>query len=330
MSDDAGNWLIFNGEIYNYVELREIIGVENFRTKSDTEVILRAYQKWGISCLDHLRGMFAFALWDERQQQLFCARDRFGIKPFYYTQQSDRLYFASEVKGLLPFVSSIRTNVEALKEYLSFQFCFQGKTLFDEVSELLTRTLFAVQKRQSMPRCSAYWQVYYTLDFDHTENYFSDKIVQLFEDSVKVHCRSDVPIGAYVSGGLDSSIVASLASGQTSAPFMGFTGKFSVDAKFDESAYARDLAKHRNFDLHEVDITPEDFRDNIRKVIYHLDYPVAGPGSFPQYMVSQLAAKPASQGRARRAGRRRDLRRLRALPDRLFRAVHQGGDSTAR
>ena len=289
MTDDAGNWLIFNGEIYNYVELREIIGLEQFRTKSDTEVILRAYQKWGVSCLDHLRGMFAFALWDEQQQQLFCARDRFGIKPFYYTQQGDRLYFASEVKALLPFVRSIDTNVEALKEYLSFQFCFQGKTLFKDVAELQPgHSMICKNRKVSVQR---YWQVYYTLDFDHTENYFSDKIAKLFEDSIKVHCRSDVPIGSYVSGGLDSSIVASMACDQTSAPFMGFTGKFSQDAKFDESAYARDLARHRKFDLHEIDITPEDFRANIRKVIYHLDYPVAGPGSFPQYMVSQLASR---------------------------------------
>src|SRR5262249_1450136 len=136
MSDEAGNWLTFNGEIYNYLELRTILGAESFRTKSDTEVILRAYQKWGISCLEHLRGMFAFALCDERQQALFWARDGIGIKPFYYTQRQDHLYFASEVKALLPFVHSISTNLEALKEYLSFQFCFQGKTLFNEIAEL--------------------------------------------------------------------------------------------------------------------------------------------------------------------------------------------------
>ncbi len=289
MTDEAGNWLIFNGEIYNYIELREIIGAERFRTRSDTEVILRAYEKWGLSCLDYLRGMFAFALWDEQKQLLFCARDRFGIKPFYYTELQDRMYFASEVKALLPFVEAVRTNVEALKEYLSFQFCFQGKTLFDGVSELQPGH-FLTCKNGSIT-VQRYWQVYYNLDFDHTENFFSNRIASLFEDSIKVHCRSDVPIGAYVSGGLDSSIVASLACDQTPAAFKGFTGKFSIDPKFDESAYARDLARHRKFDLHEVDITPEDFRDNIRKVIYHLDYPVAGPGSFPQYMVSQLASK---------------------------------------
>ncbi|HZZ79167.1 MAG TPA: asparagine synthase (glutamine-hydrolyzing) [Gemmataceae bacterium] len=289
MTDEAGNWLIFNGEIYNYIELRESLGVDSFRTKSDTEVILRAYEKWGTDCLQHLRGMFSFALWDERKQQLFCARDRFGIKPFYYTQQRDRLYFASEVKALLPFLPSIRTNAEALKEYLSFQFCFQGKTLFDNVAELQPGHCLIV--KNGTVTVQRYWQVYYNLDFDHTEKYFSDQIVKLFEDSVKVHCRADVPIGAYVSGGLDSSIVASLACNHTSSTLFGFTGRFGVDPRYDESGYARDLAKHRGFQLYDVDITPEDFRENIRKVIYHLDYPVAGPGSFPQYMVSQLASK---------------------------------------
>jgi asparagine synthase (glutamine-hydrolysing) len=289
MTDEGENWLVFNGEIYNYIELRAILGEERFRTNSDTEVILRAYEKWGPTCLDHLRGMFAFALWDERQRMLFCARDRFGIKPFYFTQQQDRFYFASEVKALLPFVTSIKTNVEALKEYLSFQFCFQGKTLFNEISELQPGHYLICKNRAIT--IQRYWQVYYSLDFDHTESYFVGQISKLFQDSVKVHCRSDVPIGAYVSGGLDSGIVASMACDQTQSAFLGFTGKFSFDEKFDESAYARDLAKWRKFDLLEVDITPEDFRENIRRVIYHLDYPVAGPGSFPQYMVSQLASR---------------------------------------
>src|ERR1019366_4047471 len=112
-------------------------------------------------------------------------------------------------------------------------------------------------------KISRYWQVYHTLDFDHTENYFSDEIARRFEDSIKIHCRSDVPIGAYVSGGLDSSVVASMACNQSAAPFMGFTGKFSGDEKFDESRYARDLAQWRSFELHEVDITPEDFCNHI-------------------------------------------------------------------
>jgi asparagine synthase (glutamine-hydrolysing) len=291
MTDEAGNWLTFNGEIYNYLELRQELGEEQFRTRSDTEVILRAYRKWGPACLDKLRGMFAFALWDEASQTLFCARDRFGIKPFYYTQVGEVFYFASEVKALLPFVPDIETDREAFSDYLTFQLCLDGKTLFKNIRELQpAHSLVAARGRIRIQR---YWQVYYEIDFDHTEAHFERELSRLMIDSVDFHKRSDVPIGGYISGGLDSSIVACIATrdgGSGSSGFEGFTGKFSFDSRYDESRYARAVAKDRDFPLHEVDIGPQDFLDNIRKVIYHMDYPVAGPGSFPQYMVSKLAA----------------------------------------
>src|SRR5262245_51377841 len=210
MSDGGGNWLSFNGEIYNYIELRKELGEETFRTKSDSEVILRAYRRWGDACVEKLRGMFAFALWDEAKQRLFCARDRFGIKPFYYTQVGQVLYFASETKALLPFLPRIETDLHAFKDYLAFQLCLDGKTLFRDVRELLpAHTLVAgngaVQTRR-------YWQVYYRVDFTHTEMYFEQELCRLLVDAVDIHKRSDVPIGAYISGGLDSSIVACLAT----------------------------------------------------------------------------------------------------------------------
>ena len=289
MTDDAGNWITYNGEIYNYIELREELGPERFQTTSDTEVILRAYQKWGADCVKHLRGMFAFALWDEAEQRLFCARDRFGIKPLYYTEADGVLYCASEVKALLPFVPRIATDLDAFKDYLAFQFCLAGKTLFDGIRELLPGHLLVVER--GSVRVERYWEVHYDLDFDHTEKYFSEKLRLLLADSVCMHLRADVPVGAYLSGGLDSSIVASLASQVVGPAFKGFTGKFAIGPDYDVSRYARDLAGWRGFDLHEVDITADDFLDHIERVIYHLDYPVAGPGSFPQYMVSQLAAR---------------------------------------
>ncbi|HWP53287.1 MAG TPA: hypothetical protein VN476_04090, partial [Pyrinomonadaceae bacterium] len=137
MKDPAGNWITYNGEVYNYIELREELGAEDFQTTSDTEVVLAAYRRWGKDCVTHLRGMFAFALWDEARQELFCARDRFGIKPFYYATTGDSYYFASEVKALLPFVDKIETDVEGFKDYLAFQFCLAGKTLFKGIKELL-------------------------------------------------------------------------------------------------------------------------------------------------------------------------------------------------
>jgi asparagine synthase (glutamine-hydrolysing) len=138
---------------------------------------------------------------------------------------------------------------------------------------------------------SRYWQVYYDLDFDHTAKYFEEKIRQVLFDSLKIHLRSDVPVGCYLSGGLDSSIVASLARMQTEEKLLAFTGKFSMSEAYDESKYAREVAEWHGLELHELDITADDFLQNIRKIIYHMDYPVAGPGSFPQYMISGLAAK---------------------------------------
>lgn len=289
MADGSGNWLVFNGEIYNYVELREAIGVHNFRTSSDTEVILRAYAKWGENCLERFRGMFAFALWDEARGRLFCARDRFGIKPFYYCQVGHAMYFASEAKALLPFLERIQTDLAALKEYLAFQLCLDGKTLFRNVRELpCAHSLIAGANRIEVRR---YWQVYYEVDFKHTELYFREELTRLLRDSVEIHKRSDVPIGAYISGGLDSSLVACLAAGRGSPGFEGFTGKFSYGKQFDESPYACAVADSCGFPLHQVDIVPEDFTEHIARVIYHLDYPVAGPGSFPQFMVSRLASQ---------------------------------------
>lgn len=289
MRDRAGNWVTYNGEIYNYIELRAELGQENFVTTSDTEVILHAYQKWGMDCVNHLRGMFAFAIWDEANQRLFCARDRFGIKPFYYTIVGNTFYFASEAKTLLPFVERIETNLEGFKDYLTFQFCLAGKTLFKGIEELLPGHFLHITNGSI--KTGRYWEVFYNRDFDHTDEYFKRRIQELLAESVEIHLRSDVPVGAYLSGGLDSSAIASLAGQKYPDNLLGFTGKFSYGSGYDESHYARALAGWRHFELHEVDITVNDFIDNIRKVIYHLDYPVAGPGSFPQYIVSQLASQ---------------------------------------
>ncbi|MBX7066619.1 MAG: asparagine synthase (glutamine-hydrolyzing) [Parachlamydiales bacterium] len=292
MSDLFGNTICFNGEIYNYKELRQELSDYPFRTTSDTETILAAYRKWGFDCVNHLRGMFAFALWDESQQTLFCARDRFGIKPLYFTEIDGNFYFASEVKALIPFLPEIDTNREALQDYLVFQFCLGTKTLFKDIQEL--PPAYYLIAKGGERRLSKYWEVFYDLDFDHTPKYFEENLRHLIQESVHLHTRADVPIGGYISGGIDSSIIASIAARyqkEENLPFMGFTGKFSLGPEYDESRYARALSQFRDIPLHEVDISAQDFIDSIEKVIYHLDYPVAGPGSFPQYHVSKLAAK---------------------------------------
>lgn len=291
MSDDSGNWIVFNGEIYNYIELRNELGKSDFKSDSDTEVILKAYLKWGKDCINHFRGMFAFAIWDNREKELFCARDHFGIKPFYYCIVGERFCFASEIKTLLPFLDEITADYDGVKDYLTFQLVLGEKTHFKGVKQLLPAHLLTINSGSINVR--KYWEVYYKPDFYHSGKYFEDELTQLFLESIDLHLRSDVPVGAYVSGGVDSTSIASIASdikgGQN---FMGFTGKFSKYGNaFDESRYAQEAADEKGFVLKTIDITVNDFIDNIEKVIYHLDYPVAGPGSFPQYMVSQLASK---------------------------------------
>ncbi|OAI41215.1 asparagine synthetase B [Planctomycetaceae bacterium SCGC AG-212-D15] len=287
MTDDAANWLVFNGEIYNYLELRDELGNDQFTTRSDTEVILRAYRRWGERCVEHLRGMFAFALWDERGQKLFCARDRFGIKPFYYTQVGDTFSFASEAKALLPLLPHIETDLPSLADYLTLQLCLDGRTLFKDIYELQPgHVLVAARERIQVRR---YWQLHYSADGERPESYFIERLTRSLTESVELHRRSDVPIGGYLSGGLDSTIIACLATQDSGGDYEGFLGKFALGERFDESRYARQVARTRGFPLHEIDITAADFSAEMRRVIYHLDYPVAGPGSFAQYMVSRLA-----------------------------------------
>lgn len=292
MSDAFGRTVVFNGEIYNYRELRDSLKNDySFRTESDTETILAAYHKWGGECVDHLRGMFAFAVWDSKKKRLFAARDRFGIKPFYYTEVGGVFYFASEIKALMPFLPSIETNPEALQDYLVFQFSLGTKTLFKNILELPPAYSLTIENGERT--VSKYWEVYYDLDFDHTAKYFHEKLEALIDDSVQLHTRSDVPIGSYVSGGMDSSVIAAYAARsqkKRGLPFAAFTGKFAEEG-FDESGYAKSLANQEGIPLYEVTIGAQDFLNTIEKVIYHLDTPVAGPGSFPQYHVSKLASQ---------------------------------------
>jgi asparagine synthase (glutamine-hydrolysing) len=287
MTDEGGNWITYNGEIYNYVELRGLLGENRFRTRSDTEVLLHGYRQWGEESLDRLRGMFAFALWDEESRTLLCARDRFGIKPLYYAIVDGVFLFASEAKALLPLLPEIATDLDGFKDYLSFQFCLAGKTLFKGVHELPPGHFLRV--RNGTVEVKRYWEVYFEPDFERTEAYFERRLTELVHDSIKLHLVSDVPVGAYVSGGVDSGIVASLAA-ELGSDLAGFSGSFSMPG-YDESHYARELAEAREFELHEVEITEADFARRIEDVVYHLDFPVAGPGSFPQFMVSELASR---------------------------------------
>jgi asparagine synthase (glutamine-hydrolysing) len=289
MRSPSGNVITYNGEIYNFVELRKEIGEDAFRTTSDTEVILMAYEKWGERCVEKLRGMFAFALWDAAKGRLFVARDRFGIKPLYYATVDGRFYFASEIKALLPFLQGVEADRDGLHDYFCFQFCLGSKTMYAGVRQLEPAHCGTVEANGTLvPR--RYWEVHYDLDWSHDEAYFVERVRERLFDSVDVHLRADVEVGAYVSGGIDSSLVAAVARDlRPQDRFQAFTGKFAEFGEaFDESRYVRALAGERDMRLHEIDVTEDDFVRCMPEVIYHLDQPTAGPGSFPQYMVSAL------------------------------------------
>lgn len=282
--------ITYNGEIYNYLELRaELASGWGFRSASDTECVLAAYERYDTNCLDQFRGMFAFAIWDDRSQRLFCARDRFGIKPLYYTEIENLFVFASEAKALLPFLSDIQSDPDALAEYLTFQYTIGEATLFRGIKQLLPGHALTVE--HGSIRVWRYWDVRYEIDYDHSPRYFENRLVELLDESVGLHLRSDVPVGAYVSGGLDSSLIAILAGKTGRGVEECFHGRFTQFPGYDESNYAAVAAERAGARLHVIDITARHFRDRIAHVLYHLDFPVAGPGSFPQFMVSQLAAR---------------------------------------
>jgi asparagine synthase (glutamine-hydrolysing) len=280
--------IVYNGEIYNYVELRrELEGFWSFRSQSDTETILAAYARWGADCVAQLRGMFAFAIFDG--DRLFAARDRFGIKPLYYAEVSGVLYFASEMKALLPFLPEIATDDDALAEYLTFQFMLGDATLFKHIRAVPPGATLTVERGCVTIR--KYWDLQFEPDDQRSAAEFELELRAKMEDSVRVHLRSDVPVGAYVSGGVDSSLIAILAAREPASARIGFHGKFSEHPAYDESRYARTAAAAGSILLHEINIRAEDFSRHIEDVVFHLDAPTAGPGSFPQFMVSGLAAR---------------------------------------
>jgi asparagine synthase (glutamine-hydrolysing) len=285
-----GAALVHNGEIYNYLELREALaGRWAFASTSDTETILAAHAVWGDAALDRFRGMWAYARWDPARRRLFAARDRFGIKPLYYAVVEGALYFASEMKALLPFLEKVEINPRALAEYFTFQFTLHGETMVQGVRQLPPAHHLVVENGQITER--RYWDVRYDIDRDHTPRYFRARLRELMDESIRLHLRSDAPLGGYLSGGLDSSLIAALAAREGDEPLAFFHGGFKSYPGFDESGYARAAAKAAGGRLHEIDIGPDDFRASIFEVIRHLDEPIGGPGAFPQFMTARLAAE---------------------------------------
>lgn len=290
-SDDGRYWIVFNGEVYNYLELRqELIGRgHRFLSHSDTEVILRLYQELGAEAVQRLNGMFAFVIFDERERTLFAARDHFGIKPFVYVHDGTTFAFASETKALFAAdVIQPRIDRTALADYLTFQFCIGEKTLFEGVRKLLPGHWLLFRADGSL-QISKYWDLDFTVDTYHTPEYFEHQLLRVLEDSVRLQLRSDVPVGAHLSGGLDSSTVASVAASLLESPLHVFTGAFAEGPQYDETRYARAVAEKAGALHHVIYPTADDFVDVMPRLLYQMDEPLAGPGVFPQYCVSKLA-----------------------------------------
>jgi len=286
--------IVYNGEIYNYIELRnELISKgHKFITASDTEVILHLYMEYGQEFVNDLNGMFAFIIYDNRNERLFIARDHFGIKPLYWYQDDRKILFGSEIKALLahPEVESKYDN-ENLYEYLTFQFLMGESTMFSKIFKVLPGHFMNIDLRTWETNSVKYWEPNFKLDQYHTEEYFIVELQKILEETISQQLRSDVPVGTYLSGGLDSSLVTIMAGRLLDKPIKSFSGGFKEGLEFNEFEYARIAAKAANAELFEVYPTEQEFIDVLPTLIYHLDEPVAGPGLFPQYIVSKFASQ---------------------------------------
>ncbi len=285
--------LIFNGEIYNYLELRQHLVSKGmkFKTHSDTEVLLNMYILYGKDCVSKLNGMFAFAIYDKQKDSIFLARDHFGIKPLYYTYKNNDFIFASEIKAILKYPEiKVEVDMKSMNEYLTFQVMLKKHTLFKNIHTLEPATYMIIEKGKVKEK-NKYWEFDYEIDDNKTEEQYSSELLHLLENSLNIQTRSDVPVGAYLSGGIDSSLVSTLASKNYFGSFQTFSGGFKDSKDFDETEYAKIVHKSIDSIHHEIFPTSKDFLENFEDIIYHMDYPEAGPGVFSQYMVSKLASE---------------------------------------
>jgi asparagine synthase (glutamine-hydrolysing) len=292
MSNGDGTvWLVYNGEIYNYRELTvelEHLG-HRFRTRSDTEVIIHAYQEWGSACVDHFNGMFAFALWDERKKRFFAARDRLGIKPFYYFFDGRRLVFGSEIKALLvdPAVT-VRPDEETIRKYLIFGNSIGETTWYQGVNKLPPG--HKLELYEGTLQVQEYWDVKFQLDYSRKEELFVDELRELLTDSVHLQLRSDVPVGAHLSGGVDSSTVVALAARELNN-LHTFSSAYAEGPAYDERHYIDIVSQQFGTRHHVVLPSAEDLPRLLPMLIWHMDEPVIGAAILPMYRVSEMVQR---------------------------------------
>jgi len=294
-NEDGSVWIVFNGEIYNHADVRPELESSGhvYRTRSDTETIVHAYEQWGDQCVEHLRGMFAFAIWDAPRRRLLLARDRLGVKPLYWAETGGRLLFGSEIKSILAS-GLIRAEADEsrLPELLSTRYLSGAETLFKGIHRLLPGHTLVFEQGQVTIR--EYWDIPAGRTDDRVESISDQEAVQRFrellEQAVRIRLMADVPLGMFLSGGLDSSAIAALMAGMIDRPLQTFSVAFKQRA-YSELDYARQVSTAIKADAHEVVIDDQDFFGALPRLIWHEDEPIAHPSSVPLYFVSELARR---------------------------------------
>ncbi len=291
MTTPDGNVTItFNGEIYNFLELREELAQHGhrFHTRTDTEVILAAYRQWGLACVERLRGMFALAIWDAPERRLFIARDRVGKKPLHYLVDRDGLAFASEPKAFLADPTFTPTpNLEAISAYLSYQYVPSPLSAFEGVRKLPPAHYLVVQDGRI--EVTRYWKLSYARKRRITEAEASEELLARLREAVRLRLIADVPLGAFLSGGIDSGTIVALMAGLSSGPVKTFSIGFEEQA-FNELPYARQVAERYGTDHHEFIVRP-DARAIFPQLVWHYNEPFADSSAIPTYYLSELARR---------------------------------------
>ena len=291
-NDDGSVWITFNGEIYNFQALRDELTKSGyrFRTRTDTEVILHAYERWGTDCVKRLRGMFAFGLWDRRLQRLFIARDRVGKKPLFYTQAAGKFLFASELQGLLADTDvSRRVNLTAIDEYLSWGYVPAPLTGFQDIFKLPPAHWMTIEPADDgsfRTRLERYWQLDYSRKLKHSEAEAAEALREKLTEAVRLRMISDVPLGAFLSGGIDSSVVVGLMAQLSDRPVRTFSIGFAESA-YDETAHARRIARLWGTDHQEFVVEPNAL-EILPLLVRHYGEPYADSSAVPTFYVSKL------------------------------------------
>jgi asparagine synthase (glutamine-hydrolysing) len=292
-NEDGSVWIVFNGEIYNYQDLRRFLSSKGhvFKTQTDTEVIVHLYEELGPGCLEKLRGMFAFAIWDERKKSLFLARDRVGIKPLYYSVDNDSLVFASEIKAILADGSVNRAvSPEIIDRFLTFLYLPGEETMLKSVRKL--EPGFYLMMRDGRTELRQYWNLSFAKPGEApSERDCESKLLDLLGEVVEQHMIADVPVGVLLSGGVDSTAVLSFAKERTQKEVSTYTVGFSDEGFADERPYARLAAERYRTQHHEMTITAADFAAFLPRYVWHMEEPVCEPPAIALYYVSKLASQ---------------------------------------